>query len=340
MHILDRFLTYTKLSSPFKTENIFVLKNFQFLPDIKEDAHGNYYLKIGNSRSVFCCHLDTVSDKVEMVSHIFEGDFVTTDGSTILGADDRAGVTILTHMIENKIEGLYYFFIGEEVGCIGSSKASKDSIFKDYDRIIAFDRKHTTDVITKMAGTRTCSDEFATELSSRLNEHLNNSASEYNLSPCPNGGNTDSGKFKYIIPECTNISVGYFNEHTKQEKQNISYLSALAEAVIKIDWESLPIEREPVESSSSNSKPKSYMGNYSSMDEYYEDMFGYKDDDEVPFVVNTTQKDKKDNKIDEDIDVSAFYVEKMLSSDFNEFELKELKIFTDDKALIEAITNA
>ena len=40
---------------------------------------------------------------------------------TILGADDKAGMVILLYMIEKKIPGLYYFFIGEEVGCIGSN---------------------------------------------------------------------------------------------------------------------------------------------------------------------------------------------------------------------------
>jgi hypothetical protein len=27
-------------------------------------------------------------------------------------------------MIENKIPGLYYFFLGEEVGCVGSRKVA------------------------------------------------------------------------------------------------------------------------------------------------------------------------------------------------------------------------
>lgn len=313
MHILDRFLTFTSLSSPFKYEHIFMLKYGQFLPALSIDKHGNYFIKIGDSKTVFCCHLDTVSDKVEFVNHVFDGDFITTDGKTILGADDRAGVTLMTHMIENKISGLYYFFVGEEVGCIGSSKAKNDSIFKDYDRIIAFDRKHTTDVITKMNGVRVCSDEFATELSNRLNVYLSETDDRFKLTPCDRGGSTDSGQFKYIIPECTNISVGYFNEHTKGEKQNIKYLDSLANAVINIDWESLPKVRKATEVSIDDDL-------YDYYDEYY-NLFNHQGSRNI------------NQNVDCDEDVSAYYVEKMKSSDFNEFELKELGFFMGDNVL-------
>jgi hypothetical protein len=44
---------------------------------------------------------------------------ISTDGTTTLGADDT-GVSVLIWMMKHNIPGLYYFFIGEEVGCIGS----------------------------------------------------------------------------------------------------------------------------------------------------------------------------------------------------------------------------
>jgi hypothetical protein len=55
------------------------------------------------------------------------------------------GTTTLEQMIKQvflylfgwwNIPGLYYFFIGEEVGCIGSGLANYGD-FKDYDRIIS-----------------------------------------------------------------------------------------------------------------------------------------------------------------------------------------------------------
>ena len=51
--------------------------------------------------------------------------------NNILGADNKAGVSLMVNMIKNNIEGLYYFFIGEEVGTIGSSCLSKK--FDDID---------------------------------------------------------------------------------------------------------------------------------------------------------------------------------------------------------------
>jgi len=38
---------------------------------------------------------------------------------------------------------------------------------------------------------------------------------------------TDSAEFVDIIEECTNLSVGYFSEHTTSEKQDIDFLELL-----------------------------------------------------------------------------------------------------------------
>jgi hypothetical protein len=46
-----------------------------------------------------------------------------------------------------------------------------------------------------------------------------------------------------MIPECTNISVGYNFEHTA-ETQNITYLDRLAKASVNVDWSSLPTARK------------------------------------------------------------------------------------------------
>jgi hypothetical protein len=88
-----------------------------------------------------------------------------------LGADDKAGVTVLLWMIQNNIPGLYYFFIGEEVGCIGSGLAAKYGNFKgNYDRIISFDRRDVGSIITFQSYSRCCSDAFANDLCSELNK--------------------------------------------------------------------------------------------------------------------------------------------------------------------------
>ena len=56
---------------------------------------------------------------------------------------------------------------------------------------------------------------------------------------------TDSAEFIDIIPECTNLSVGYYKEHTHTESQDIEHLERLANACIRVDWENLPTVRNP-----------------------------------------------------------------------------------------------
>jgi hypothetical protein len=58
---------------------------------------------------------------------------------------------------------------------------------------------------------------------------------------------TDTAEFVDYIPECTNISVGYDHEHSQQESLNIVYFQQLANAVVLVDWEALPTERDPTQ---------------------------------------------------------------------------------------------
>lgn len=241
MRIQRKFLKLTSQTYPYGTEKI--LKNH--LPrGYKEDIHGNFFVKIGeDSNTMFTCHLDTAGGKTCKVNHIIKDYIISTDGTSILGADDKAGMVVLLYMIEQKIPGLYYFFIGEEHGCVGStalaSKFPKE--FSNINKVVSFDRCGDNSIITSQLGSKCCSNEFGLELAKRLN--LADSSFSYVLDPT--GVYTDSAEFVDIIPECTNISVGYWAEHTTLEKQDISHLIKLCSAVCEIDWESLPIVRKP-----------------------------------------------------------------------------------------------
>lgn len=245
----NTFLRLTSKTVPYGYETRIFKENSDLFPDdMQLDVHGNYFYKIGESRTIFASHLDTVSSKYEDVNHVIDGDIIRTDGKTTLGADDKAGVTVMLWMIKNKIPGMYYFFIGEEVGCIGSGLASKDLHFINrYDRIISFDRRGTGSVITFQSFARSCSDEFADDLCYQLSQ------TGLDYSKDDGGVYTDSAEFMDIIPECTNISVGYYKEHTMTEHQDISHLISLAEVCVLVDWESLPTKRDP-----SLYEPKSY----------------------------------------------------------------------------------
>jgi hypothetical protein len=62
--------------------------------------------------------------------------------------------------------------------------------------------------------------------------------------PDDSGVYTDTAEFVDIIPECTNISVGYAREHSEHESLDIQHFIALSEAVLNVRWDSLPISRK------------------------------------------------------------------------------------------------
>ena len=240
--VFETFLRLTSKTVPYGHEDLLVNSMRELFPKgMQKDEWGNYFYKVGESRSIFAAHLDTVSKDYQNVTHVFEGNLIKTDGKTTLGADDKAGITVLLWMIQNNVPGLYYFFIGEEVGCIGSGNAAKFGFFKgNYDRIISFDRRDVSSIITYQSSSRCCSDEFADTLCRELNQ-----TREMSYRKDTGGVYTDSAEFTHLIPECTNVSVGYYREHTTSESQNICHLTSLADACIRVDWEKLPTKRNP-----------------------------------------------------------------------------------------------
>lgn len=242
MRITKKFLQLTRFTYPHGTESG-LIKN---LPqNVQEDEYGNFFLLIGeNPSTMFTCHLDTADSTQKRVNHVFDGNIIRTDGTSILGADDKAGMTVISYMINKEVPGLYYFFLGEEVGCVGSRKVSatwtSNPFSEHITKCVSFDRRGTDSIITYQMFGRCCSETFALELAKRMNSTDNG----MKMAPDNTGILTDSAKFMSLIPECTNISVGYYNEHTHHESQDIEFLKRLCRTVVSIDWETLPIERD------------------------------------------------------------------------------------------------
>ena len=111
--------------------------------------------------------------------------------------------------------------------------------YSNYDRIISFDRKDTCSIITHQSWERCCSNDFANALS------VEYCGLGLDLKPDDTGVGTDSARFTGIIPECTNISVGYYDEHHFTERQDIDFLEKICMASAIIDWEKLPVIRDP-----------------------------------------------------------------------------------------------
>jgi RNase P/RNase MRP subunit POP5 len=220
----------------------------QFMPKLDKDIVGNYYKIIGeNPTTMFTSHLDTADRKQGVTKLLSKKDengdeIIYTDGSTILGADDKSGVAVMLYMMVHNVPGLYYFFMGEERGGIGSGLLS--SVYEDVDyvknikRCVSFDRRDVKSVITSQLGRVCCSNQFGDALCQEYNKN------GLNLSLDPTGIYTDSASFLDQIPECTNISVGYYSEHTGKERQNINYLERLAKASVQVNWDSLPSVRK------------------------------------------------------------------------------------------------
>ncbi len=184
-----------------------------FMPKLDKDIVGNYYKIIGeNPTTMFTSHLDTADRKQGITKLLSKKDdkgdeIIYTDGSTILGADDKSGVAVMLYMMAHNVPGLYYFFMGEERGGIGSGLLSsvydKVEYVKNIKRCVSFDRRDVCSVITSQLGRTCCSNEFGTALANQYNSH------GLNLSLDPTGIYTDSALFLEQIAECTNISVGY-----------------------------------------------------------------------------------------------------------------------------------
>jgi hypothetical protein len=254
MNVKEKFIELTKFTYPHGTEMELVDK----LPNyLKQDEFGNLYHQIGdNPTTMFTSHLDTASYTQEEVFHVVKDNMIYSDGSTILGADDKSGVVVLLHLMENNIPGLYYFFLGEERGCIGSKKTSDlhhKNPLPNITKVVSFDRRGTDSVITHQLSGRCCSEDFAKDLSYQLNKESNKLFDKkFNYQPDPTGIYTDSAQFTHIYAECTNISVGYQNEHTKYESQDIEHLQRLCEVVVRINWDNLTVSRDPKQKYSYN----------------------------------------------------------------------------------------
>lgn len=162
---------------------------------------------------------------------------VPNANTTCLGADNGAGMWLLLEMIEANVSGTYIFHHGEECGGIGSNYMARYEIdfLSQFTHAIAFDRRGIDSIITHQLN-RCCSDKFARDFGDII-YGLSNHAINLNLDST--GIFTDTANYVGIISECTNISIGYYNEHTKNEYLDLNYLQTLRDTMIKFPTKQL-----------------------------------------------------------------------------------------------------
>lgn len=228
-------------------EKEIIRKHIETIDGIECDTYGNYYVQLGRPNGVmFACHTDTVhrpKDPVRQEIGFFSDSMLAVmEADKILGADDGAGIELMLTMIEHNVPGLYVFHRDEEIGGQGSSHIAKDPwMLEGITKCISFDRKGYDDVITHQGGMRCCSDMFANALAKDLNsKHV-----KLAFKPDDSGLFTDSANYTHLISECTNLSVGYFNQHTNKELLDVEFLDRMVKACINVNWAGLPAMRDP-----------------------------------------------------------------------------------------------
>lgn len=208
--------------------------------ELSTDRYGNIIFEIEGSRTIFSAHTDTAHTKDCKILWDLSDNYLFTDGKTALGADNASGVAVLMSLIQDGVPGLYIFHDAEEKGGTGSLGYVFDNEqrLQSYHRCIAFDRKGTDSIITSQFCGDTASYEFADSLARELRRL---GMPQYKADDT--GVFTDTANYAQIVPECTNISIGYYQEHTYSECQDLRHLEMMLKIAPKINWEDLKTAR-------------------------------------------------------------------------------------------------
>lgn len=206
------------------------------------DGFNNRILRIGTAPILWSCHTDTVhrSDGLQSIGCTHDKIMLSREEklSTCLGADDTTGVWLMLEMIEAKVEGLYIFHREEECGSNGSKHIAKKTpeLLKDIEYAVAFDRRGFDNIITFQCSSRCCSERFSESIAPKLPQGYKADNT---------GIFTDTANYTEIIPECTNLSVGYDHEHSTFENQSIGHALALRAKMVQFSCAGLVTARDP-----------------------------------------------------------------------------------------------
>ena len=211
------------------------------------DAYGNRWIDVGDEPTiVWSSHTDTVHDRGGFQQVVVDKKHVVRVApkqrdSNCLGADCTTGVWLMLEMIEAGVPGRYIFHRNEENGGIGSKwiKDNTPELLRGIKAAIAFDRKGTNEIIIEQGAIPTASKEFAQSFAKLL-------GGSYRASP--NGSYTDTKEYRALVPECTNLAVGYQGAHTSRETQDLKHLTWLRDVLCSLTAEQLDtlvIQRDP-----------------------------------------------------------------------------------------------
>jgi tripeptide aminopeptidase len=128
--LIKTFFDICQIDSPTGEEEKMANFVFDYLKNlglfVKRDSFGNIYAKIGKNPKIFLsAHLDTV-EPGKGIKPIIDKEYITSDGTTILGADNKVAVAcileIVKEIINKKSSNSFevIFTLSEEVGNYGA----------------------------------------------------------------------------------------------------------------------------------------------------------------------------------------------------------------------------
>lgn len=203
------------------------------VPDanVEQDKTGNVYVTRGESPTYPCvvAHIDQVQDPHEKDFQVFNlnGKLYGFSGSKMemrgLGADDKNGIWVALNCLAKYGVFKCAFFVGEEVGCVGSSEADM-TFFKDCRWVIQCDRKGGHDLITDASYTELCSKEFVEAIHPERFGYKEEHGLMTDVMALKENG---------LNVSCVNMSCGYYRPHTEQE---VTVFSELENCLAFVEW--------------------------------------------------------------------------------------------------------
>jgi hypothetical protein len=245
-----------------QTEEAFISQYIDTLPNMRKDAYGNRHCVVGKAAPTIAwsSHTDTVhQEEGKQALEIDKDGLLALDyysEANCLGADDTAGVWLMRRLIMAGKPGLYIFHRGEEDGGLGSRWIVKNTpeLVHGIEAMIALDRRGYDSVITEQSTGVTASTAFAQSLADQLGGEF---------IPDDGGIFTDSAFYKGVIPECTNLSIGYHSQHSKHETLDFQFTDGLLVKLLSLRYSELTISRDPTAVDPIDQWRNAYYGNHS-----------------------------------------------------------------------------
>ena len=174
-------------------------------------------------KMLLAAHLD-VKGEFSSSDQLIERNNIVSREKGILGADDRAGVSIILNLLKevgdySEVPPLKFIFtVGEEEGQYGAESIDPD-FFEDVSFGISLDRRNCKDIVYKSNSKEYSNLEFA-ERVARVSSRI---FSEENIFvPCQGGISDLRVWSEKDTRPCVNLSVGYFDEHTDEERLDLT----------------------------------------------------------------------------------------------------------------------